>query len=361
MRRGLLVLALLLWSPLCLAQTTYTIFGNATPKTAADPDTNAVTLGVQFTSTQAGTISGIRFYRGHTNTFGTYTVGLYNGSGNRLASASHKGDTCTVPCWEQVSFTAPVSIAANTKYTAAYYTTNGRYADDQGGLLSNVSNPPLTALANGGVYSYGSGLRFPTNVWNSSNYWVDVLFSPTQQMQQVISSIGFTPKTISAGAPAGTTAGTASVVMSPMTPAFAGTLATPSTDPYFAMSGNNLVTAQSLGAGTYNTSIIATQSGISNSPFTKSVTITVQAAPTLSLVVNPSAPSVSGNAPIGSIVATMTATWSDGSTFTGTYGFTTPYGNDGGDFAVSGNQLVTNTSLANLVGTVQNVTVEATQ
>src|SRR5207253_2745456 len=142
-----------------LAQT-YTIFGNAIPKTAADPDTGSVTLGVKFTSSIAGYIEGIRFYRAAPSATG-YTVALYSKGGTRLARNSVAQDTCSVPCWEQVNFATPVAINANTRYVAAYYTPNGRYADDQGGLLSNVTNAPLTALSDGssggdGVYHYGS-------------------------------------------------------------------------------------------------------------------------------------------------------------------------------------------------------------
>src|SRR5438309_4088895 len=47
---------------------TVTLFGASTPKTPIDPDTNSVTLGVQFRSTQAGTIKGVRFYRASRST-----------------------------------------------------------------------------------------------------------------------------------------------------------------------------------------------------------------------------------------------------------------------------------------------------
>jgi hypothetical protein len=344
-----------------LAQT-YTIFGNAAPKTAVDPDTNAVTLGVQFTSTQAGTISGVRFYRRHTNS--GYTVGLWTAAGSLLASAGVAKDTCSLPCWEQVSFTAPVSINANTKYVAGYYTSGGRYADDQGGLLSNVSNSPLSALANGGVYHYGGGIGFPTQTWNSSNYWVDVLFTASTPPPQVISGIGLSNKTVAANQPAGTVVGQAGVVMSPTTPAFSGSLATPATDAYFQMSGTALTTKAPLGAGTYNTAIIATQSGISDSPFTQGETITVLTLPTLSLSLSPSSPSVASNAALGSAVATITATWSDGSPFTGTLSFGSPYSNDNATFAISGNNLIINPAGPGVsadANTVQNVTIVATQ
>ena len=40
-----------------------------------------------------------------------------------------------------------------------------------------MTNGPLTALANGGVYAYGSATTFPSNTFNASNYWVDVVFT----------------------------------------------------------------------------------------------------------------------------------------------------------------------------------------
>ncbi len=62
--------------------------------------------------------------------------------------------------------------------------------------------------------------------------------------------------------------------------------------------------------------------------------------PTLTLTVSPSYASISETAPLGTYVATVTAAWSDGSPFTGTIQFTAPYYDDGGTFALSGNQLI---------------------
>jgi hypothetical protein len=58
-----IVLVLLALGHAAAAQSALTIFGNATPRTPIDSDTNAVTLGVKFQSSQSGAISGIRFYR----------------------------------------------------------------------------------------------------------------------------------------------------------------------------------------------------------------------------------------------------------------------------------------------------------
>ena len=40
-----------------------------------------------------------------------------------------------------------------------------------------MTNGPLTALASGGVYAYGSPGTFPADTFNATNYWVDVVYS----------------------------------------------------------------------------------------------------------------------------------------------------------------------------------------
>ena len=50
---------------------------------------------------------------------------------------------------------------------ASYHTTTGHYAVTLGGLASAVTNGPLTAEADGGVYAYGSTSAFPTNTYDA--------------------------------------------------------------------------------------------------------------------------------------------------------------------------------------------------
>jgi hypothetical protein len=86
--------------------------------------------------------------------------------------------------------------------------------------------------------------------------------------------------------------------------------------------------------------------------------------PYLQISVNPSNPSIASSAPLGSAVATITATWSDGSPFTGTLSFGAPYSNDNATFAISGNNLIINPAGPGVSGdanTTQNVTIVATQ
>jgi hypothetical protein len=90
-------------------------------------------------------------------------------------------------------------------------------------------------------------------------------------------------------------------------------------------------------------------------------TLTSTATPMLSLADNPTNPSLMSSAAVGTVVTTLSANWSNGAKFTGNYSFATPYNNDGGLFALSGNQVVINGSLASLGSTTQNVSVEALQ
>jgi methionine-rich copper-binding protein CopC len=152
------------------------IWPDVAPSGATDAnDTSAVNLGVQFQAAQNGTVSGIRFYKEPDNT-GTHTGTLWTASGTELATGTFTNES--TEGWEELDFSTPVTVTAGTTYVASYSTTTGHYADTSGGLSSAVTNGPLTALASGGVYAYGSAGTFPTSTYNSSNYWVDVVFQP---------------------------------------------------------------------------------------------------------------------------------------------------------------------------------------
>jgi hypothetical protein len=144
-------------------------------------DGNALEVGVKFRSDTAGFISGIRFYKLGGNT-GTHIGNLWSGTGTLLATATFSGETASG--WQQVNFSAPVAINANTTYVASYFAPVGHYAADANGLTSNVDNSPLHALSSGsssgnGVYIYSGSSAFPTNTFSATNYWVDVVFNTT--------------------------------------------------------------------------------------------------------------------------------------------------------------------------------------
>jgi hypothetical protein len=151
---------------------------------AAQNDPSAIELGVKFQPDRNGFITGVRYYKSSSNT-GTHVGNLWSSTGTLLASATFTGESGSG--WQQVNFSSPVAVTANTTYVASYHTNTGFYAADQNSFATNIGNPPVRALAsagNGGngVYIYGSGSAFPTNSWNSTNYWVDVVFNTTAQL-----------------------------------------------------------------------------------------------------------------------------------------------------------------------------------
>jgi hypothetical protein len=251
----LLIVAAALLSMTAHAQTVVTLFGTDTPKTPVDPDTNSVTLGVQFYSTQAGTIKGVRFYRGAKSSSG-YSVGIFDDtSGARLAFKSVSTEPCrSVPCWEELDFSTPLTITANKTYIATYFVKGGHYADDQQGLANQVTSGPLIALANGaaplgnGVYIYGSSLLRPNSTWQASNYWVDISFTPSAPPPpSLVMSFNPANPTITADSPPGTAVATVNVDWSDDVNGshpFAGTIGF--AQPYsndggtFALSGSSL-------------------------------------------------------------------------------------------------------------------------
>ena len=153
----------------------------ATPSVPADPDTAAVEVGVKFRADVAGSVTGVRFYKGPGNT-GTHVGHLWTAAGALLATVTFSGETGSG--WQQATFPAGVPISAGSTYVISYFAPNGHYAADTGYFaIGGHDATPLHALASGvdglnGVYRYGpSGSGVPNLSWQSANYWVDLLFT----------------------------------------------------------------------------------------------------------------------------------------------------------------------------------------
>ncbi len=174
------------------------VWQNGTPTGAADSsDTSAVNLGLQFRASSSGFVAGVRFYKYSDNT-GSHIGSLWSSTGTLLASGTFSGESASG--WQELDFATPVAITANTTYVVSYHTDAGHYAFTQSGLSSAVTNGPLTALASGGVYAYSSANAFPSNAFNATNYWVDVVYTQTA---------GSTPPVVTTVTPTGGSTGNA--------------------------------------------------------------------------------------------------------------------------------------------------------
>ena len=74
-------------------------------------------------------------------------------------------------------------VQASQTYVASHHTPTGFYSADvdyfatQGVDVGPLHAPASPLVAGGnGVYAYGAS-TFPSNTWNGSNYWVDVVLA----------------------------------------------------------------------------------------------------------------------------------------------------------------------------------------
>ena len=148
------------------------IWTNSTPIVQDAGAGPGVELGMRFISTVAGTITAIRFYKAASN-IGTHVGSLWSSTGTLLGSVQFAGETASG--WQQMTLPTPVAILANNPYVVSYYAPLSHFASDQN-YTWPVNSPPLQA--SGSVYVYGPGGVFPTQNYNSTNYWVDVIFVP---------------------------------------------------------------------------------------------------------------------------------------------------------------------------------------
>ena len=175
--------------------TSTSIWPSAVPVIVDGGPDGASELGVKFKSDVSAWVTGIRFYKASANT-GTHAGSLWTSTGTRLATATFVGES--VSGWQQVLFSSPVAISANTVYVASYSCETGHYASDQFYFTTKATDsPPLHALASGvagpnGVYVYGAASTFPSLGFNDTNYWVDVVLKTTAL---TLSTIAVTPAT----------------------------------------------------------------------------------------------------------------------------------------------------------------------
>ncbi|HEY7114975.1 MAG TPA: DUF4082 domain-containing protein, partial [Tepidisphaeraceae bacterium] len=184
---------------------------NTVPGTPSANDSNAVELGVKFRSDIDGFITSLEFYKGSGNT-GTHVGHLWTAGGTLLGSATFSNETATG--WQEVDFQTPVAISAGVTYVASYYAPAGHYAVNNNyfgttGVDNQTLHVPTSAASGGnGVYVYGAGGGFPSNTFNASNYWVDVVFdaAPVDTVPPSVSAISPTDGALNVATNASVTA-----------------------------------------------------------------------------------------------------------------------------------------------------------
>ena len=187
------------------ATATYSFFQPTDlPQNILVNDGQGIEVGMRFRSSQNGYISGVRYYKGPGAT-GVHVGSLWTNTGTLLAQAAFLSETPSG--WQQISFSNPVAITADVTYVISCFSPSGDYAVSKPYFTENLVNPPITGLKDGldgpnGLYMYTAASVFPTSSFQSSNYWVDVVFSATNGTGNVAPTVTTQPasQTLCAGA-----------------------------------------------------------------------------------------------------------------------------------------------------------------
>ena len=150
----------------------WTIFTNQTPVDANVVEAQGLELGVKFTSTAAGRISAVRYYKSTSET-GSHIGRIWSATGTQLASATLTNETSSG--WQEALLSNPLTISASTVYVVSV-NYNTAYVASNNGLASAIVNGPLSTVA-GSNGVYGTAGTFPTQTYQNSNYFRDVLFT----------------------------------------------------------------------------------------------------------------------------------------------------------------------------------------
>lgn len=158
--------------------TITSLFTTQTLPTVTVNDNAGVTLGVRLTTSKAGFIKGVRFYK-VAGTTGTHTGLMYSTTGTLLQQIVF---TETASGWQYATFITPQAVTAGQSFIVAYFSSTGVYPNTLNGFATAITNTPLTAPASttaapNGLYHYGTAPAFTDATYNKTNYWVDALYS----------------------------------------------------------------------------------------------------------------------------------------------------------------------------------------
>lgn len=184
----------------------YTVFGAQVPQTPDAGDTSAAELGLRFTATTDGYVSGVRFYKSKDNG-GQHTGTLWSATGEKLATTTFTEETETG--WQQTKFDHPVEVSAGTEYVVSYYAPKGHYASQtQAFSYTGLDAGPVSVAGGFGTASpgvYDTNGDFPAGSWNRSHYFVDVLFETVDSIAPM--AFGHTPANTALSVPTSTPIG----------------------------------------------------------------------------------------------------------------------------------------------------------
>jgi hypothetical protein len=154
---------------------------------ARPEEDKAVELGTVFSPKVNGVITHFRFYKTVADDASEFTLNLWNAYG--VNAARQKLTATGKVGWIRVPLTTPIKVTAGSYYVVSVHFPAGRYGGRTGVFASarvrgNLTAPSTVQAGGNGRYIYTATTAFPTLTYNSSAYYVDVIFLADNQVHK---------------------------------------------------------------------------------------------------------------------------------------------------------------------------------
>jgi len=140
-------------------------------------------LGVIFKVTENATVTGVRLYT-HVEEGGEHLVRFWDRASTTLLAGPYSWVIeAGTEGWKEYILPEVVDVEVGIEYVLSIANSSDQwYAATNNGFDEPINNGILETLVGSGVYSYTLG-EMPTNVWNNSNYFRDVIVGLGDQPQ----------------------------------------------------------------------------------------------------------------------------------------------------------------------------------
>ncbi|MEO5853118.1 MAG: DUF4082 domain-containing protein, partial [Nocardioides sp.] len=153
---------------------TQSLFTGETPA-AVSTNTRAIEVGTHFTTSVAGSLTAIRFYKNSLDT-GTHTVAVWRPNGTRLARVTVTGESASG--WQVMTLPTAIALTAGQTVIVSYTSPTGRVSQTTNYFTSTpyVAGPLTATRSQNARFTFTSAGAFPSSVATGTNYFVDPVF-----------------------------------------------------------------------------------------------------------------------------------------------------------------------------------------
>jgi len=150
------------------------ISDTATPEVLAVSDNSPIEVGLKFSPTTSGTLSGVQFYQNAANS-GVTSASVWSSTGALLSRIPVNPSAATG--WRTIPVDVP--LEAGRLYTVSVFDSNSRYPATSNAFAQAMTVNGINTPASAGVYRYGTTTAFPSSGAQGHSLLVDVVFTST--------------------------------------------------------------------------------------------------------------------------------------------------------------------------------------